>query len=134
MLSISSWRQSRAASASSFDWYSCAKTGPETQTRQNTNKARSMDHPREMPGAHATIYPSMSRPTCGVGRSLPLRRRPGELLSSAMLTRQGHQSWQQLLELFVYRREQNRVVNSEVAVDDPVVHRCHRRPRNVGMG
>ncbi len=49
-LSISSWRQSRAASASSFDWYSCAAAGAATDTRHSTSNARSMDHPPETPG------------------------------------------------------------------------------------
>src|ERR1700730_18326304 len=45
MPSINSLRQSRAASASSFDLYSCASVGAAMQTSQSTNSERSIDHP-----------------------------------------------------------------------------------------
>ena len=47
MPSISSWRQSRAASASSFDLYSCAIAGAAMQTRQSTSSERSIVPPPE---------------------------------------------------------------------------------------
>src|ERR1700720_2305732 len=60
MRSISSRRQSVAAAAMSFDWYSWVIPGAATDTRHSTNNARSMDHPPEMPGPgyHPTVSES----------------------------------------------------------------------------
>src|SRR5271165_5095932 len=60
MRSISSRRQSLAAVARSFDWYSWASTGAPMDSRQSTNNARSMDHPPDMPGSgyHSSVSES----------------------------------------------------------------------------
>ena len=53
-----------------------------------------------------------------------------------------HRSWnaygksqrQELCQFFVYGGEQNCVVDPKICVGDPVAHRSHRGPGNVGVG
>ena len=62
MLSISSRRQSRAASASSFDWYSCASAGAAMQTSTIPRTRAASITPGDA-GPQAIIAASASRPS-----------------------------------------------------------------------